>query len=235
MKPLGHKAYGSIPHVSQSKLGPGDYHINEGQERICFTGQDSKGRSHRVIITEKLDGSNVAVAKKDGEVLALIRAGHLAQQAMYQHQVFDQWVHRRNWNSLPEGYRVCGEWLFQAHGTLYEVESPFIVFDAFDETNTRLPVDDAYYLYERLGLLQAHVISDDKGGMSVERAINALGTYGFHGAKEQAEGVVWRVETNGKFNFMAKFVHSSKIAGKYFNSGPNGEDVFNLTVEEVLN
>jgi hypothetical protein len=34
MKPLNKKNYGSIPHLSNSKLGEKDYFIGEGQERI---------------------------------------------------------------------------------------------------------------------------------------------------------------------------------------------------------
>lgn len=34
-KPLGHKSYGSIPHLVGSRRGPRDYGVNEGQQRIC--------------------------------------------------------------------------------------------------------------------------------------------------------------------------------------------------------
>jgi len=34
-KPLNQKAYGSIPHLPGSRLGPGDYSIGEGQARIA--------------------------------------------------------------------------------------------------------------------------------------------------------------------------------------------------------
>ena len=34
MKILGFKNYGSIPHLSNSKLGDGDHYINSGQEFI---------------------------------------------------------------------------------------------------------------------------------------------------------------------------------------------------------
>lgn len=62
-KPLGKKAYGSIPHLPGSRLGPGDYKLHDGQEHICFYGgKNKKGEQHRVIVTEKLDGSNVAIA-----------------------------------------------------------------------------------------------------------------------------------------------------------------------------
>jgi hypothetical protein len=34
MKPLERKNYGSIPHLSNSKLGEGDYYVEKGMERI---------------------------------------------------------------------------------------------------------------------------------------------------------------------------------------------------------
>lgn len=34
MKPLNRKNYGSIPHLSNSKLGIGDHFVNQGPERI---------------------------------------------------------------------------------------------------------------------------------------------------------------------------------------------------------
>ena len=34
-KPLGRKAYGSIGHLPNSRLGPGDHAVPEGIARIC--------------------------------------------------------------------------------------------------------------------------------------------------------------------------------------------------------
>jgi len=228
MKPLGRKAYGSIPHLPGSRLGPGDYHCHEGQEAICFTGRDKKGGKARVIVTEKLDGSNVAVARVDGHVLALLRAGYLAQTSpRRQHQIFAEWVRRRDWSHLPEGYRVSGEWLHQAHGTLYKPNAPFVAFDAFLPNNERLPHDEARGLFSRLDLVGATVIHDSFGaGLTVEDAMRKLGEFGFHGAQEQIEGAVWRVESNGNFNFLTKFVRPEKIDGKYFGQGKDGGDIF---------
>jgi len=42
MKPLERKNYGSIPHLSNSKLGEGDYYVDEGQERILTTKKRDK-------------------------------------------------------------------------------------------------------------------------------------------------------------------------------------------------
>jgi hypothetical protein len=55
-----------------SRLGPGDYHCHEGQARIAT--ETLRDRHDRVIVTEKLDGSNVAVANVGGEIFPLTRA-----------------------------------------------------------------------------------------------------------------------------------------------------------------
>jgi len=137
MKPLGQKAYGSIPHLSGSRLGPGDYHISEGQERIAT--QKKRDKHDIIVVQEKLDGSNVAVAKVNGEILALTRAGYLATSSRYeQHHYFDQWVKRNKHRFdllLEEGERVCGEWLAMAHGTRYNLpHEPFVPFDIMRKT-----------------------------------------------------------------------------------------------------
>lgn len=227
MKPLGRKAYGSIPHLPGSRLGPGDYKLHEGQERICFEGgADRRGRKHRVIVTEKLDGSNVAVAKVNGQPIGLVRAGYAAQSSpRKQHQIFAAWVRQRAWDCLPEGWRISGEWLHQAHGTIYRPNSPFVAFDVFDEGNSRLPYDEARALMASCNVIGAHVISDG-GGMTIDDAMKALGERGFHGAQEQVEGAVWRVETSGAFNFLAKYVRQDKVDGKYFGAGEDGGDIF---------
>lgn len=90
-KPLGKKAYGSIPHLPGSRLGPGDYCISEGQARIAT--EKPRDKHDLIIVQEKLDGSNVAVAKVNGEILALTRAGYLATTSPYQqHHFFAKWV-----------------------------------------------------------------------------------------------------------------------------------------------
>ena len=226
MKPLGRKAYGSIPHLQGSRTGPGDYHCHEGQERICFRGGRTRaGKPNRVIVTEKLDGSNVAIARVDGEVEALGRAGYRAQTSPHkQHQIFAEWVRRKDWSALPERWRVCGEWMIMAHGTIYKPSSPFIAFDVFNDQNKRLPHDEARKVMADLGVEGAYVISDGDG-MTIESAMQVLGVAGFHGAEEQVEGAVWRVETDGEFNFLAKYVRPEKVDGKYF-AAPGEKDMF---------
>ena len=215
MKPLGKKAYGSIPHLQGSRTGPKDYHIHEGQALICTV----KARPHdRVIVTEKLDGSCVAVAKVDGQIVPLIRAGYAASSSPHkQHHLFVDWVSQnaQQFEFLPEGWRLVGEWLAMAHGTIYEYGDPFVAFDLFNADNNRLPYDTFKAAVISADIDFAHVISDGPP-ISIEDVLDALGDNGFHNALEEVEGAVWRVENNGKFDFMAKYVRSSKIDGKYF-------------------
>ena len=227
-KPLGRKAYGSIPHLPGSRTGPGDYHCHEGQEAICFNGgKNAKGDRHRVIVTEKLDGSNVAVARIRDDIVALVRAGYTAISSPYeQHHIFAEWVKRQDWSNIPEGHRVCGEWLHQAHGTIYRPDTPFVAFDAFDDSNQRYLHDDARKLFASLGVVGAHILHDSEVGMHTSDAINALGDCGFHGAQEDVEGSVWRIETGGKFNFLAKYVRPEKVDGKYFENVTGKPTIF---------
>ena len=132
VKPLGQKAYGSIPHLPGSRLGEGDHHVSEGQAIIAT--KKTRDKNDLVIVQEKLDGSNCSVAKVNGQVSALGRSGYLAETSPYpQHQLFAKWVRSeepRFAKLLNEGERVCGEWLAQAHGTKYNLQhEPFVPFD----------------------------------------------------------------------------------------------------------
>ena len=133
IKPLGGKAYGSIGHLPQSRLGPGDWHVHEGQARIATV--KARDKHDRVFVQEKLDGSCVAVAKIDGQLIPLGRAGYPAISSPYrQHVLFHDWAMAR-WDRfdslLGEGERAVGEWLAQAHGTRYDLtgREPFVLFD----------------------------------------------------------------------------------------------------------
>src|SRR5689334_8823639 len=82
-KPMRRKAYGSIGHLPQSRLGPGDWSVHEGQARIAtFKPRD---KHDRIIVTEKVDGSCVAVARVKGVIHALGRAGYPAESSPYEH------------------------------------------------------------------------------------------------------------------------------------------------------
>ncbi len=233
-KPLGKKSYGSIPHLRDSRRGPSDHSCNSGQERIaCVKTRDDHDR---VIVQEKLDGSNVAVLLLYDEVIPITRAGYRAFSSPYEmHHKFGKWVkseEKRFRNLLYEGERVCGEWLIQAHGTKYNLpHEPFVAFDLMVGTS-RLTYD---LFRERIGneFTTPYLLSDGPP-VRISQALNMLGKFGHHGALEPVEGAVWRVERNrlidksrgnaggrkAVVDFLVKYVKPTKIDGKYLDGTP---------------
>lgn len=226
LKPLGQKNYGSIGHLPSSRLGPGDHCVTEGQARIAC--EKKRDKHDTIIVQEKLDGSNVGVCKVGGKIIALSRSGYPASTSPYeQHHLFDRWVIEnadRFDALLAEGERVCGEWLVMAHGTIYRLEhEPFVAFDLM-RGSARCPY--AEFIDRAWDFVTPHVISMGEP-MSVADAMAALGPHGFHGALDEVEGAVWRIERNGKVDFLTKYVKPTKQDGKYFKEF-TGRDVWNF-------
>src|ERR1051325_8173124 len=238
-KPLGGKSYGHIAHLPGSRMGPGDHKCHEGQKRIAT--ERARDRHDLIVVQEKLDGSNVGVARLDGEIHALTRAGYLASTSPYeQHWKFDQWVHQRRSRFLAvlrDGERFCGEWLAQAHGTRYELRhEPFVVFDLMRGMERSTLAE----LSERAGLadfVQPRVLH--KGTpLGIEEALRAIEVSG-QGALDAVEGAVWRVERNELINpkrngdrawrvdFLVKYVRPDKVDGVYLPEVSGKEPVWN--------
>ena len=214
MKPLGRKNYGSIGHLPNSRLGPGDHSVHKGQGLICTV--KTRDKHDEIIVTEKVDGSNVGIFRSGDQILALGRSGYLAQSSKYeQHQLFAAWVRNSEsfWRDvLADRQRLVGEWLAQAHGTKYTLpHGPFVAFDLM-EGDRRLPFKALDMMCVTWGIAQPKLVHRG-GSIDVERAM-ALHGPGDHGADEP-EGVVYRVERSGEFDFMAKWVRPDKVDGKY--------------------
>lgn len=239
-KPPGIKNYGSIGHLPQSRLGSGDHKVPDGQARICI--EKTRDKHDRIIVTEKLDGSNCGVALLNGEILALGRAGHLAQTSKYeQHQLFAYWVREHTLlfrKLLAEGERCVGEWLAQAHGTVYDlVTEPFFIFDIM-RGNQRAPWDEVVARCRSI-INTVPVIADSQKAFAIKDAMHCLdyidvhsGTgkpraYGYMCASEPVEGAVWRVERKEQFEFMAKYVRPDKVDGKYLPEVSGKDAIWN--------
>lgn len=238
-KPLGGKNYGSIAHLPGSRMGPADHHCHVGQDRICTV--QVRDKHDAVIVQEKLDGSNVGVAKVNGEIVALTRAGYLASTSPYsQHHQFSEWVRfnqRRFDRLLMDGERIAGEWLLQAHGTRYVLEhEPFVAFDLM-RGSKRTPWGT---FCDRVG---GHLVTPATvhvgGACSIADAMTLLGEFGKHGAIDPIEGAMWRVERNelipgGSGNrsivvdFLAKYVRPDKADGCYLESVTGHPSIWNV-------
>lgn len=232
MKPLGGKAYGSIGHLPNSRMGSGDHAVPDGYAKICY---ERPRKGDCIIVQEKLDGSCVAVAKVNGVIHALGRAGWPAESSPYlQHRFFSKWVlsnHSRFYDLLDEGERVCGEWLAQAHGTRYTLtHEPFVPFDIFRDGKRVL----FHEFQSRIGgaFKPPHCIDICRDrGCSIQRAMSLLGKYGHHGAEDPVEGVVYRVEREGRVDFLAKYVRPDKVDGCYLPEVSGKDPVWNWKPE----
>lgn len=226
-KPLNRKAYGSIGHLPNSRLGAGDHKVTDGQTRICLLKE--RDRHDVIIVQEKLDGSNCAVCKVDGNIIPITRAGYRANTSPFeQHHLFEKYV-AQNWERfnrlLNEKERVCGEWLALAHGTRYDLpHEPFVVFDIM-MGETRLPYNEFIKRVMAEGFTVPKLISYGKP-ISHEDILKRLEPSG-HGALDSVEGYVCRVERKGEVDFLAKWVRKDKEDGKYFKE-KTGEDIWNF-------
>lgn len=232
MKPLGKKAYGSIPHLPGSRLGIGDHHCGAGQARIAT--EKTRDRHDVVIVQEKLDGSNVAVAKLNGDIIPLVRAGYTAISSKHlQHHLFHNWVmkekQRFDW-LLNERERVCGEWLAMAHGTQYNLpHEPFVPFDLMRST-LRLPYSRFKSRVTDYGFTVPNTLHIG-GACSLEQALKGIEQSG-HGALDPVEGVIYRVENRNEVDFLCKYVRHDKEDGKYFSEITGKEPVWNININE---
>jgi len=228
-KPLGRKNYGSIPHLPLSRMGPGDHKCHSGQARIAT--EKARDKHDRITVTEKLDGSNVGCARIGDAIFPLGRAGYLAASSPYlQHRLFARWAHdntNRFLNVLDDGERLVGEWMWQAHGTRYNLpHEPFVALDIMVEASRKLYSDFIDSI--RDAFMTPALISASNRSMSINHAMDYLGTHGCHGAIDPVEGAVWRVERNrlidkhsGKrrwiVDFLVKYVRPDKVDGQYLD------------------
>ena len=239
-KPLGHKNYGSIPHLPNSRMGPADKSCHEGQARIAT--EKARDSNDEIIVQEKLDGSNVGIANKDGQIIPLSRSGYRAETSPYeQHHEFANWVLQpNNWKRftglLNEGERLVGEWLMQAHGTRYNLQhEPFVAFELM-VNHQRTPYDELLKRVDPYDIVLPHLVH--RGApISVNDVMETIGKNGFHGAVDRVEGAVWRVERDkptGKkgekvriVDYLVKYVRPDKEDGIYLPEISDKAPVFN--------
>ena len=223
MKPLGRKNYGSIPHLLTSKLGVGDHHIHEGQHKILTV--KKRDKRDTVIVTQKYDGSNVGVAKKNGEIIALSRSGYPAHTSSYfQHHLFHDYVQEYKTkfdNILNEGERICGEWMAQVHSLKYKVLTDhelFMAFDLFTSGNERVLQDELHSRCLDSDIFEVEIIHNGEAipiKDAYKKASGANGLTTFTKCLDKPEGVVYRIERKGKVDFLAKWVRSDFIQGQH--------------------
>jgi hypothetical protein len=226
------KLYGKIPHLPGSRLGPADRTADAALAARCAgAGRDGD----RVIVSEKLDGSCVAIVREpDGGLAAYGRDGMpCAASRNDGRRAFAAWVEaqaaaRTAWiDALAPGDRLLCEWMVLAHGTRYALpHGPAVAIDGFGADGARWPLDEVHSRAAAMALPIARVLHDG-GALPVVTALALLGERGHHGALEPAEGVVYRVERAGKVIGLAKHVRAGKLDGCYLADHTGGDHVWN--------
>ncbi len=231
-KPLGRKAYGSIPHLpgSAAIYEVRGKRISEGQYRICCK-QSRCGDT--IVAQEKLDGSCCAVANVDGMLVALTRAGNPAWESGFLHcRLFALWVTVKQdlFDFLKPGERLVGEWLAQAHGTRYNLKEvePFVAFDIMTGADRCTFAEFSERVEGRFRTPE--VLHHDSEAISIESVLNLLENLG---REYNPEGAVWRVENASKVDFLCKYVRPDYIPGCYLPTASGEPPVWNLTPGEL--
>lgn len=218
--------YGSIPHLLNSKLGKHDKFLHEGQDAIIRSG--GRDKHDIVIVSLKLDGTNVGVVKQNGNLVSLQRKGYDCASSPYrQHHQFDKWVHD-NWTRfdalLSEGERVVGEWMWQASGIHYKIKGdPFYAFDIFLTDGNREQWSETVLRCADVGIECPPSESFDRSdpNYSASHLMDVCNAQPIQTPQSGRvnpvahEGLVYRVERKGKFDFMAKWVRPDFEAGKF--------------------
>jgi hypothetical protein len=126
--------------------------------------QFDRWRRHIVVISEKLDGANVAVGF-DGPLLSLQSRGHVLRGGPREKQfdLFKQWAythHDQLFGVLGSRYMIFGEWLYAKHRIFYDaLPDYFVEYDVYDkEEDVYLSTDLRKRLIGSLGLPAAPIL-----------------------------------------------------------------------------
>lgn len=220
------RSYGEIAHLPGSKMIDKEDKLLGNQEIAYLTARRRDPKTDIVIITEKVDGCNVGVLKRNGKLYPIQKKGYDVRTNEYEwirgFSYFVECNQNRFYTMLDEGERACGEWMIKSHTLSYDLPSePFILFDIIKGEGKKTKRANYFELIKRSreykftnpGLV--HIGES----MPPEYAISILGG-GYHGCLDIPEGVVYRYENLEKgFIFSGKFVNNQKLGKKEFFLG----------------
>jgi len=227
------KRYFRIPHLPGSRLGPSDRTVDPELAARCV----GPGREDdRVIVSEKLDGSCVAIVRTPDGVVAQGRDGDPCAESRNEgRRAFAAWVDARAAHlasALTPGEWLVCEWLVLAHGTRYALpHGPAVVIDGFASDGSRWLLDEVHRRAAAARLPIATIVHDGSA-LELEAALALLGDFGRHGASEPAEGLVYRVERGTLVAGLAKYVRPGKLDGCYLADHTGGSHVWNTWQDE---
>lgn len=176
-------------------------------------------QQHSVVVTEKVDGTNVAVHfERPWMPLCQKRSGLLAQREHEQYVRFRDFCAQHVealWEALSTRYVLFGEWLLCTHGVAYDaLPSFFLAFDLFDKTAGAF-VDSATLqtVLQGSGVLTVPVVATQWDG-AVKQLEQLAAARSRFSTVEACEGVYVKFEANGRVVHRLKYRRSSFVAGR---------------------
>lgn len=215
-----------IGHLPGSRAAADDRHADPALAVRCTT------RGHvgdRVIVSEKLDGTCVTIGREGGAVVARGREGGRCDASPnVGRRAFAAWVASQpaRWAALVEGERLVLEWLVLAHAVRYALpHEPAVLLDL--HRGGWRPWDEVAARARALALPGAAVVHDG-GPCPLDEARERLGRHGQHGARDPAEGLVYRIEGgDGRLRARAKWVRPGLVPGQWLADHGSGVHVWN--------
>lgn len=227
------KSYGEISHLPGSKMIDQEDKLLGNNEISYLTVKRRDVKTDIVIITEKVDGCNVGVLKRNGKLYPIQKKGYDVRTNKFEwirgFSFYVECNQDRFYNMLDEGERACGEWMIKTHTLGYKLPSePFILFDIIKGEGDKQKRAKYFELVKRSREFQftnpglVHIGES----MPPKYAISIMGK-GYHGCLDTPEGVVYRYENLEKgFIFSGKFVDNQKLGKEEFFLG-NDEYAYN--------
>ena len=212
--------FGSIGHITGSKM------IDKSDSLLSIEEQSKyikckRDKNDLVIITEKIDGMNVGVVKKNGYLYPINRKGYDTRIMGSQHKElavlgegWAKWVddHYSIYDVLlQEGERLVFEYAEYRHTLEYKFKcEPVFLLAKYDANNKRINYASLTELANKYNLTQPPLLNL---GVAIPPEI-IIQQYpkGLVGVRGQIEGIVYSYEHNGVHESCAKFV-SNPIMG----------------------
>lgn len=225
LKPVVHdkiiaRNFGSIGHITGSKMIDRSDFFLSVEEQTKYI-QCKRDKNDLVIITEKIDGMNAGVVKKDGYLYPINRKGYDTRIIGSQHKElavlgngWAKWVdeHYAIYDAiLQEDERLVFEYAEYRHTLEYKFKcEPVFLLAKYDANNKRINYASLTELANKYNLMQPPLLNI---GVAVPPEI-VIEQYpkGLVGVKGQMEGIVYSYEHKDVHESCAKFV-SNPIIG----------------------
>jgi ATP-dependent RNA circularization protein (DNA/RNA ligase family) len=185
-----------------------DHYLNKKEARALMTG--------KLVVTEKMDGSNVGVIGTAGDPVLQKRASLVDASEHNQYNLFKAWAQTKNkvLRALPKKWIVYGELMFTVHTIQYDkLPDWFLVFAIWDGQEY-MPWKEMIKSTKAAGLHTVPFIAEgyfDRATI-VDELMPKMSAYG----NEEAEGIVvynYKKQMRGKIvkpEFVKRHTHNTK-------------------------